>query len=82
MDEDKSSTELAIVALLDAIEKDTSNEAIEDVLPKLAEESTAYSEDFVFEEGDNKDRPSKPSHVCFDQSKMVKGHIEVLKNTK
>lgn len=76
---DKSSTELAIVALSNAVERVVANKAIEDDLAKLSTES---SEDFEFEEDDDEDQLPKPSQVYFDKSTMMKGHIKVLKNTK
>jgi hypothetical protein len=40
------------------------------------------SKEFELEEEDIKEeRPLKPSHVFFDKSSIMKGHIEVLKNT-
>lgn len=76
---DKSSTELAIVALSNAVDRVVANKAIEDVLAKLSTES---SEDFEFEEDDDEDQLPKPSQVYFGKSTMMKGHIKVLKNTK
>lgn len=51
-----------------------------DVFTNLGEGSDEESEDFELEK-DNDIRPLKPSHVCFNKSTMMKGHIEVLKNT-
>lgn len=39
------------------------------------------SEEFDFEEDDAEDRSSKPSHIHFGRSTIMKGHIEVFENT-
>jgi hypothetical protein len=51
-----------------------------DTLTDLGEESDEEIEEFELEEDINDIRPSKPSHVCFGKSIMIKGHTEVLKN--
>lgn len=55
------------------------NVVIGDILSDLAEQSSKVSEAFEFEEDDDKDQSSKPSHVWFGKSTMKKEHIEVMK---
>jgi hypothetical protein len=79
MVEEGKCDELMPVAYYDAIEKARVEKIPEDNLAELSEESDG-SEEFEFEEVDGEDRPSKPGHVCFTKSTMMRGHIEVLKN--
>lgn len=54
---------------------------LEDVLADFGEESGKGNEELEFEEDNIDVLSSKPSHVCFIKSTIMKGHIEVLKNT-
>jgi hypothetical protein len=77
----KSSTELSIMVVSEVDERAAINEAIKDAFTKPGEEFGKESEDFEFKENDGEDWPSKLSHVCFGKLTMMKGHIQVLKNT-
>jgi hypothetical protein len=68
------------MAYYDVAEKTKVKKTTKESMVGLSNDSDV-SEEFDLEEDNAKDRPSKPGHVNFGKSTIMKGHIEVLKNT-
>lgn len=73
------SDELTIVVYYDDAKKARVEKITEGIFVGLSKESNG-SEEFELEEDNDKDRLSKPSHISFGKSTIMRGHIEVLKN--